>query len=129
MINQVDALVLFVEDKDKCAAFYRDVLGAQVIFSDDTSYLFQFGKLDFVVLTMPSAVEMVGAGAIGSGAGHRVLLCAGVENVDTAYQELSAKGLAFIKPPVDQAWGRRTCYFADPAGNLWELFHILPNGN
>ncbi len=129
MINNVDAMVLFVEDKNRCATFYRDILGAKVIFSDDASYLFQFGKLDFIVLQMPSAVEMVGAEAIGQGAGHRVLLCAGVENVDTAYQELTAKGLKFIKPPVDQAWGRRTCYFADPEGNLWELFHILPDSN
>ena|SRR5579871_1748759 len=126
MINQVDAMVLFVDDKDKCAAFYRDVLGAKFIFSDDASYLFQFGKLDFIVLDRVAAVEMVGAEAIGRDSG-RVLLCTGVENVDTAYQELTAKGVQFIKPPKDQAWGRRTTYFADPAGNLWELFHILPD--
>jgi len=54
-----------------------------------------------------------------------VLLCAGVDDVDAEYAALTAKGLKFIKPPVDQPWGRRTAYFADPEGNLWELFHML----
>src|SRR5947209_613911 len=51
----------------------------------------------------------------------RVLLAAGVEDVDAAYQTLSAKGVRFLRPPTDQPWGLRTAYFADPEGNLWEI--------
>jgi hypothetical protein len=32
----------------------------------------------------------------------RVLLAAGVEDVDAAYQTLSAKGVRFLRPPTDQ---------------------------
>ncbi len=53
----------------------------------------------------------------------RVLLAAGVEDVDAAYQTLSAKGVRFLRPPTDQPWGLRTAYFADPEGNLWEINH------
>jgi uncharacterized glyoxalase superfamily protein PhnB len=31
------------------------------------------------------------------------------------------RGVAFTKPPVDQEWGYRTVYFADPEGNIWEF--------
>jgi lactoylglutathione lyase len=55
----------------------------------------------------------------------RVLLAAGVEDVDAAYQELIAKGVRFLRPPTDQPWGLRTAYFADPEGNLWEINHSI----
>ena len=128
MIRGISAVVLFVQDLERCTAFYRDTIGLAVTFTDDVSAAFRLGGQDFVVLKLSAAAEMVGEDALLplETAGHRVLLCAGFEDVDAVYQALTAKGLAFIKPPVDQAWGRRTAYFADPEGNLWELFQHLP---
>jgi len=128
MIPNINAVVLFVEDLDSCTKFYRDMLGVPVTFSDSVSFAFKIGNQDFVLLKVSAAVEMVGEEALSldKEAGHRVLLCTGVEDVDTVYNALTAKGVAFIKPPIDQAWGRRTAYFADPEGNLWELYHELP---
>jgi uncharacterized glyoxalase superfamily protein PhnB len=54
------------------------------------------------------------------------MLCADVADVDAVYQTLTAKGVAFIKPPIDQDWGWRTAYFADPEGNIWELRQAIP---
>jgi lactoylglutathione lyase len=125
MIRRIDATVLFVRDLDACMKFYRDIIGFEMTFSDDVSFAFRTTDQDFVVLKDSAAAEMVGADAVGKATG-RVLLCAGVENVDNVYTALTAKGVAFIKPPKDQAWGRRTAYFADPEGNLWELYHLLP---
>jgi lactoylglutathione lyase len=51
----------------------------------------------------------------------RVLLAAGVEDVDAAYETLSAEGVRFLRPPADQSWELRTAYFADPEGNSWEI--------
>jgi lactoylglutathione lyase len=59
------------------------------------------------------------------GESPRVLLAAGVEDVDAAYQMLIAKGVRFLRPPTDQPWGLRTAYFADPEGNLWEINHSI----
>jgi lactoylglutathione lyase len=127
MIRKIDAVVLFVQDLDACMLFYRDVLGFPVTFGDDASFAFRLEDQDFVVLKVSAAVNMVGEEALGlpEGRSHRVLLCAGVENVDAAYEAFTAKGVTFIKPPVSQPWGRRTAYFADPEGNLWELWHLL----
>jgi lactoylglutathione lyase len=127
MISKIDATVLFVRDLATCTAFYRDTLGLGIKFSDDVSVLFDLEGVDFLILEAPAAADMMTEEAIAfdRAKGYRVLLCAGVENVDQVYERLAEKGVTFIKPPKDQAWGRRTAYFADPEGNLWELFHEL----
>jgi lactoylglutathione lyase len=129
MIHKINATVLLVEDLEKCTTFYRDIIGLKVTFSDDVSIGFQTKDQDFLLLKVSAAAQQISPEAVGlnqTGA-HRMFLCAGVENVDADYQALMAKGVAFIKPPIDQAWGRRTAYLADPEGNLWELYHELKN--
>lgn len=127
MLRRIDAVVLFVQDLDTCMRFYRDALGVPITFNDDVSFAFRFEDQDFVLLTVAAAADMISPEAVslGQSAAHRVLLCVGVENVDVVYEALTARGVSFIKPPVDQAWGRRTAYFADPEGHLWELWHSL----
>lgn len=123
MFNKVDAVVLFVLDLDRCVAFYRDKIGMEVVFSDDVSVAFRRENQDFLLLKFSAAVEMLGEAAIGQhhGAGHEVMLCADVDDVDAAYDALRARGVEFLKPPQDQPWGIRSAYFADPEGHLWEL--------
>lgn len=125
--SNITATVLFVEDLNKCMTYYRDVVGLKPTFNDDVSYGFQLGNQDFIVLQLSAAAKMVTEKAMGlnNGGSHHALLCVGVEDVDAEYKALTAKGVTFINPPKDQAWGRRTAYFADPEGNLWELWHNL----
>lgn len=125
MLPKVDAIVVFVQDLEACTKFYRDTLGLPKTFDDAVSIGFKLGTQDFLLLKRSAAAEMVGEEALVKD-GARVLLCAGVKNVDDTYKEMTAKGIAFLKVPVDKPWGRRVAYFADPEGNLWELFHELP---
>jgi lactoylglutathione lyase len=129
-LSNISAVVLFVDDLDQCRTFYQDVLGLDFNFSDDASYGFKLGSTDFIVLKTSAAAAMVTeeAMALHTPGNHRALLCVGVEDVDAEYKKLTEKGVKFINPPKDQAWGRRTAYFADPEGNLWELWHNLPSG-
>ena len=41
-----------------------------------------------------------------------------VKDVDRAYAELSAKGVAFEGPPADMPWGHRTIRTTDPEGRI-----------
>jgi lactoylglutathione lyase len=129
MIRKVNANVLFVQDLDRVMRFYRDTLGLEVVVSDDVSYAFRMADQDFAIVHVSAGVRMLNAEvlAVQQGAGHRVMLCADVEDIDAVYAALTAKGLAFIKPPIDQVWGWRTAYFADPEGNLWELRQSIPS--
>ncbi|CAM3718719.1 VOC family protein [Marinicrinis lubricantis] len=44
------------------------------------------------------------------------------EEVDRMYDEIIAKGAAPVASPADMPWGQRTAFFADPDGNIHELF-------
>jgi uncharacterized protein len=48
--------------------------------------------------------------------------------LDAAYAELSAKGVAFVRPPADYPWNARCVYFAGPDKEIWELYAWLPGG-
>ncbi|HEX2906491.1 MAG TPA: VOC family protein [Phototrophicaceae bacterium] len=128
MLNKLTATVLFVQDLDKCMQFYQDIFGLESPFTDANSAAYRMDDHDFVLLKTTAAAQMLSAEAVAldKEAGHRVLLCLAVDDVDATYQALMAKGLTFITPPKSQDWGRRTTYFADPEGNLWELWQPLP---
>jgi uncharacterized glyoxalase superfamily protein PhnB len=128
MIRKVNATVLFVQDLNRTMLFYRDTIGLEVVVSDDVSFAFKMEGQDFAVVQVSAGMEMLNEAVLSSpqGASHRVMLCADVEDVDAVYKALSAKGVAFIKPPIDQPWGWRTAYFADPEGNIWEFRQSIP---
>jgi catechol 2,3-dioxygenase-like lactoylglutathione lyase family enzyme len=42
--------------------------------------------------------------------------------VDQCYEQLVAKGVKILDPPADQPRGHRTVYFADPEGNILEIY-------
>ena len=43
------------------------------------------------------------------------------EAVDTTYAQVTSKGARGVMPPTTMPWGQRTCYVADPEGNLLEI--------
>jgi lactoylglutathione lyase len=129
MFRTLMAVELIVRDLATCTAFYRDTLGLQVRESESTSnsVSFQMDNVYFFLLEAEGAAQMVSSQPLDLSLGEspRVLLAAGVEDVDVAYQTLSTKGVRFLRPPTDQPWGLRTAYFADPEGNLWEINHSI----
>ena len=129
MFRKLMAVELIVRDLATCTAFYRDTLGLQVRESESTSnsVSFQIDNVYFFLLEAEGAAQMVSSQPLDLSLGEspRALLAAGVEDVDAAYQMLSAKGVRFLRPPTDQPWGLRTAYFADPEGNLWEINHSI----
>ena len=128
MLGKINATALIVKDLDAARSFYGDTIGLDVLFEDDVSTGYKMADHDFLVLQEKAAAEMMSADDVGIGTegAHRVLMCAEVEDVDTVYQQLLDKGVNCIKAPKSQGWGRRTAYFKDPEGNLWGLYHPLP---
>ncbi len=90
--------------------------------STSDSVSFQMGNVHFFLLEVSGAAQMISEKLLELqiGEGSRVLIAAGVADVDIAYENLKAKGVTFLRPPTDQPWGLRTAYFADPEGNLHE---------
>ena len=43
------------------------------------------------------------------------------DEVDTAFRDTVSKGATPVLEPTTEPWGQRTCYIADPEGNLIEI--------
>lgn len=124
MIHKIEAVVLFVQDLAGSTAFYRDTFKLQYRGSDADSSNFLLQEGLYLILLSPSgAADLLNTEAdeLKITGAARGLLAAAVADVDAAYEELKAKGVAFVRPPTDQRWGLRTAHFVDPEGNLWEI--------
>ena len=127
MISGIMATNIFVRDLARCTAFYRDTLKLPYKWSDADSSTFHLQGQILTLLSVPGAADLLGSdpNALQIDGAPRVVLAAGVEDVNAAYEALKAEGVTFVRPPTDQPWGMRTAHFADPEGNIWEINQSL----
>ena len=126
-LKRIDVVVLFVEDLDRAKAFYRDTLGLQIQFEDEFSTNFKLENTLLHLLNIAGAQDLLSSDAVPvqRPIGSSFQLVAFVENVDAVYADLVAKGVEFVRKPVDREWGMRTTHFKDPDGNIWEIAQSL----
>lgn len=123
---KLDGFGVFVKDMAAMIRFYRDVLGFEIKESEDTSnvYLEKDGTL-FLFYGRQDFEKMTGRGfGYAQGVNGHFEIALGVENfdaVDRTFAEIIAKGGQAVMPPTTEPWGQRTCYIADPEGNLIEI--------
>lgn len=121
-----------VRDVPEALRFYRDLLGFDTGFeaengayaeliSGETSIAVirkDLLRADFGGSNMPDSVA----------AQDRVVFGFAVDDVDSAYDELSSKGVEFMEAPRTHVdWGMRSAPVRDPDGNLLEIYEAAPN--
>ncbi len=123
---RLDGFGLFVEDMGKMIRFYRDVLGFEIREGEDTSnvYLVKdgtlfllYGRQDFEKMTSRKYQYVKGL----NGHSEIALYVDTFEEVDAEYARAIENGAVSVLPPETEPWGQRTCYIADPEGNLIEI--------
>lgn len=123
---KLDGFGIFVKDMGTMVRFYRDVLGFEIQEDENTSnvYLEKDGTL-FLLFRRSDFEKMTGRRfSYADNINGHYEIALSVENyaaVDSAYQDMLAKGAVPIMPPTTEPWGQRTCYIADPEGNLIEI--------
>lgn len=123
---KLDGFGIFVRDMGTMVRFYRDVLGFAITEDDETSNVFleKDGTL-FLLYRRRDFETMTGRDfnyAPGINGHYEIALS--VEDyaaVDRTYAEVLSKGATSVMPPTTEPWGQRTCYIADPEGNLVEI--------
>lgn len=123
---KLDGFGIFVRDMAAMIRFYRDVLGFEIRESEDTSnvYLEKDGTL-FLLYGRGDFEKMTGKRfAFAQGIQGHTEIALSVENyaaVDRTYADVIARGAQPVMEPTTEPWGQRTCYIADPEGNLIEI--------
>ena len=123
---RLDGIGLFVDDMPKMIKFYRDVLGFEIKEDENAVnvYLIKDGTL-FMLYERKNFEKMTNRKYeyIEGYNGHFeiALYVDTFEEVDKIYNEVINKGAKSVLEPVTEPWGQRTCYIADPEGNLIEI--------
>ena len=117
---------LFVEDMGTMIRFYRDVLGFAITEPENAVnvYLKKDGVL-FMLYERKNFEKMTGhAYEYLKGLNGHYEIALKVESfseVDETFGEVVARGAKPVMQPETMPWGQRTCYVADPEGNLIEI--------
>ena len=123
---KLDGFGLLVNDMAKMIRFYRDVLGFEIKEAEDTSnvYLIKggtlfllYGRKDFETMTNRKYEYVKGL----NGHFELALYVDTYDEVDAAFADAVSKGAEPVLDPTTEPWGQRTCYIADPEGNLIEI--------
>lgn len=123
---KLDGFGIFVKDMPTMVRFYRDVLGfgiredenaSNVYLEKDGTLFLLFRRRDFEKMTNRTFGYAPGV----NGHYEIALSVSDYAAVDTAFREVVAKGAEPVMEPTTEPWGQRTCYVADPEGNLIEI--------
>lgn len=123
---RLDGFGLLVQDMSTMVRFYRDVLGFEITEGENAEnvYLVKDGTLfllyerkNFEILTGRKYEYLKGI----NGHFEIALYVDTFAEVDTEYAGAIEKGARSILEPTTEPWGQRTCYIADPEGNLIEI--------
>lgn len=126
MQGRIALISLLTDDVPRLVAFYRDVLGFAVENPMDDYTEFVSEGVRFAVCNRKELVNATHHPRFSEPArGQSFELAFPLptrEEVDRAYAEITANGATPVQPPATMPWGQRTAFFADPDGNIHELF-------
>ncbi len=116
--------ILVSSDLDRSVAFYRDVLGAQLVREyGGSSAVFSFAGAWLLLVTGGGPTEDKPSVTFATPASpDRVSHAMTIRVPDgmAAYETLLARGATFLTPPVVSEWEVRA-FFRDPDGHLIEI--------
>lgn len=123
---RLDGVGIFVNDMATMVRFYRDVLGFEITEGEDAVnvYLVKDGTL-FMLYERKNFEKMTSRKyeyLKGINGHYEIALYVNTfEEVDAQYARVTALGAQPVLAPTTEPWGQRTCYIADPEGNLIEI--------
>lgn len=122
MIKHIHSATLMVADQDAAVDFYVEKLGwekrADEIYGEGSRWI-EVGPPDAVTVLALVKPDDVGAPSEAAGSYKGISLV--TDDMDTAYKNLSDRGVAFTDPPEEMPWGQRATWFDDPDGHRFFL--------
>jgi lactoylglutathione lyase len=127
---KIALITILTDDVVRLVTFYREALGFTLkdpTSDGDTTYVeFASDGVRFAICArsvMYTATEHDAYQQPRQGETFELAFpCADAAEVEAAYTALLTKGAQGIKPPARMPWGQTTAFFADPDGNIHEIF-------
>jgi catechol 2,3-dioxygenase-like lactoylglutathione lyase family enzyme len=121
-LSKISIVMLGVRDLARAVNFYRDTLGLKVQFQSAEFAFLDAGGVT-LALALPLAQALGGANAKLGGAAELVFA---VDDVQSAFEALSAKGVKFIRLPHNVIGAQWAANFEDPDGHALSVFGANP---
>ena len=119
-VRKLGYVIILCDDIDRMKRFYRDLFAFPVDSESDESLALRVGS---VLLGLRKRTRHYdGRGGGSESPGLQLAFLVSPAEVDECYEMLLAKGASILDPPTDQPRGHRTVYFADPEGNILEIY-------
>ena len=124
MKAQISLITIWTNDIDTMKVFYNTVLGFR-IKNDLGSYVeFENDGVRLAICTRDVMYDYSSEYRKESSAqGFELAFpCESPNDVDESFNMLISKGATSVHEPQDMPWNQRTALFADPDGNIHEIF-------
>jgi len=129
MSLRIDLITLLTDDVQKLVAFYTDVLGFQADTEMESYVELVSDSVRFAICNRSIMAEATNHPSYQERkAGQAFELAFPVdspESVDKTYADIIVKGALPVHAPENMPWGQRAAFFADPDGNIHEIFADL----
>jgi lactoylglutathione lyase len=123
----ISLITILANDVPRMVQFYRDVIGFEVQSESENYVEFKSEGIRFSICARQIMADVTG-GHLSykekkTGQAFELAFpCENPEDVVKTYRELIEKGATPIKEPAEMPWGQTTAFFADPEGNIHEIF-------
>lgn len=122
-LENLGYVILLCDDLELMRSFYRDLLALPIVLETATGTTFRAGSIFFGLRKRTRHYD--GRRASVGAPGVQLAFLVSPAEVDAFHGRLVEKGVKILDPPNNQPWGHRTVYFADPEGNLLEIYGEL----
>jgi len=127
MRAEINLVTIWTDNIENMKAFYSETMGFKII-NDLGDYVeFENTGVRFAICNRSVMFEYSDLFKVRhSGQGSELAFpCDSVEELDESYRTLIRNGAKGIHEPQNMPWRQRTALFADPDGNIHEIFTEL----
>jgi catechol 2,3-dioxygenase-like lactoylglutathione lyase family enzyme len=113
-------VLILCEDIERMKAFYRGLFPFPVDSESDTGLALRAGSVLLALRKRTRGYD--GSGIRPELPGVQIAFLVAPDEVEVCYRQLVEMGVEILEPTTDQPRGHRTVYFADPEGNMLEIY-------
>lgn len=127
MKTQINLITIWTNQIEKMRDFYSNIIGFEIIQELENYIEFKNEGVRFAIC-MRSVMTTFSDEYTKSVCGQSFELafpCDSPKDVDETYSRLIELGAKHVKEPENMPWNQRTALFADPDGNIHEVFSEL----